>query len=329
MLSGRSAEAALFTEAALRRATVAGDFQGVAWLQTWNGDARLGSGDPSGLDAMRRGAAALADAGNSKSSSAYGNLAENLVALGKITDASAVATTAVGIARRFGVNYRVAVSNAISAKVLYEAGDWDGALEAAGAAIPTIPAVEAQARWARGRILLARAQVEDADAEARDVIRHGESGEDDDALLTGLALAASVAVARGDATAVRTISSRFHGRWGQIGGMLTLAPALAHLATAAPSDPALIAATSLMPEMSRWRNPIGMLAQGDYRLAAEAFAAFGAAPAAALAWLLEADSAAADGRHSDAADARERALSFFRQVGATLYISRMPEVRSA
>ena len=298
---------------------------GAAALLTWHGDARVAIGDVAGVDEMRAGAEALADNGHWFASGANMNLAENLAGLGDLAGAARSAGTAGRLAQRYGAHHRAAFG-AGEAAIAYLTGDWDSAFAAAAESIPTVPKTESIGRWTRGRITLARGGIDKADADAQQMIDYAVSASDDEALLHGLGLAANVAGARGDEYATRVACDRFHRRWHAIGGMLSLAPALADLVPVSGDERRLADAAELLPEASRWRTAIIHVAAGEYEQAANRFAAITCPPLEAFAWILAAEHAAATGQPSQATAAAQRAHAFFRRVNAELYIRRAERV---
>jgi hypothetical protein len=75
-------------------------------------------------------------------------------------------------------------------------------------------------------------------------------------------------------------------------------------------------------EWSRWADAARAIAEDDFIRAAEICASIGSLPDEALCRLRAAEGLADKGRRSEAEEQLERALAFYRSVGATRYVGK-------
>lgn len=73
-------------------------------------------------------------------------------------------------------------------------------------------------------------------------------------------------------------------------------------------------------EASRWLDAASAFLQGNYERAAELYSAIGSDVDEARARLRAAKALAAEGRRAEAGEQLDRALAFYRSVGATRFI---------
>jgi tetratricopeptide (TPR) repeat protein len=315
MVTGRAREPASFTREAIARAEAGGDPEGAALLQIWHGYARVMSGDAEGVSEIEEAAALLKERGHRHTGIAFHNLGETLVAMGYLRRASEARAEAVKWTDRLGANVEAFVQ-AGRAEMAYHAGDWQAALDIASPLAEAGADAATYARWTRGLITLARGDDAVAKDDAEVVLTYATSSGNDETLFQGLALQA---LAQPDAPEVSAICQRFLSRWREIGGLAHQALALAELAVVPSQDEVLSEAATLLPDASRWKPALLAIANQRYADAAQLYAEIGSLPLEAGAYMLAATNVAQAGRHEEAASYVERALAFYRRVGATAY----------
>ena len=320
VVTGRPHEALTFTEHAIERAERADDTQGRALLLMWHADARISTGDASGIDEMREAVHTLASHAHPTTPTAHHNLAENLVGLGDLHGASVARGQATIWAERFAEARVIGMVRGGWADAAYHAGDWDGALDES-VRLTRDPSsfVAQQGHMTRGRIVLAQGNAALALQDAEAILDYAVSGRNDEWLLQGLAIDA-LARHRSDETEQAGFSAtRFLDRWQEIGGMPAVAPALAELARLPNIHDRLGQAAALLPDASRWKDALAAIAEGRSTDAAKIYHEMGSKPLEAQAHLLVAQHVSGQGRSAEAAPHAQRALDFYLEVGAILY----------
>jgi hypothetical protein len=177
-------------------------------------------------------------------------------------------------------------------------------------------------RFARATIRLARGDGRGAAADSDAAIEHARAIRDPQALIPSLAAQAFLLASTGDvagavrtltelAEARRTLESEWPGAW-----VVDLAFALLELGREAE----LVAVEDELRAGGRWRDAAVAISHGDLLGAAGILHATGAAAFEAHARLRAAARLTSEGRHAEAEQQLQRALAFYRSVGATRYI---------
>jgi tetratricopeptide (TPR) repeat protein len=257
----------------------------------------------------------------------YGNLASISYDLGDLERSEKMVKKGLGLAERFGMWESERWLTAEQNWGLYNSGKWDEAVQSLGSLIvefePVEFSMESPCRWLRGRILLARGDLEAAKVDVDLALERARIAKDPQLMWPALTLAARVHLLTdprraGDlATEVlsdwreRRFSITGTGDW--LGELLDTLRALGrdrdfldYGADQAPSTPWLQAALAL--------------AKGDYLTAAEIYGTSGARPLEALARLRAAGAFVREGRRVEADAQLEQALAFWRMAGATAHI---------
>ena len=253
---------------------------------------------------------------------AYNNLAFALYNVGQVRRASELALAALENAERFGLDSRWAEAAVIGNDFIL--GAWDEALRRAddwlesGAADINEPGVRA----VRARIRLARNDVTGA---VNDCARALQILGDDENVIVAewgsvICGCAQVAVAEDRAAdAVRLIERlSVHDvvASGDAWAVVELTLLLDELGRSVASIVEVAEARPALP----WLQAAAALARGEYGEAAERLAEFGARPPEAAVRLRAAGHLVADGRRAEADAELQKALAFFRSVGATRYV---------
>jgi class 3 adenylate cyclase len=320
--AGRVIDAIPFTEEAMARAEGIGDDAGRALLRMWHGWAQSATGGRDGLHELQNAADDLARQNHVKTSVAYHNLGELFLGLGEFPEARRAHAESARWAERLGISDQIGSVEGKQAEDAYHAGDWDSALNRAMSVINHPAAVVTRdALWVRARIAAARGDFGTA-REDSDRGLDGAAGAGSEVRLVGLAVAALVYHASGDSSTTQEMTQGFFKLWPDSDRVVGIpAVALAELASVSDDHAAIHNAATQVPDGSRWQPALIAMAEERYADAASAYAEIGSRPLEAAAYLRGSRQAANAGEAARAADYAERALGFYRKVGATAYIS--------
>jgi tetratricopeptide (TPR) repeat protein len=320
--AGREADAVALLQPAIEEAERFGDPVGLARLKSVQGDALVGLGEIRGLEQMREAAATLARAGDQSSDMNAHNLSEVLFAVGDLHEAHRTRKSAEALAQRFGKALSTAAIQCGLAKSAYHSGDWNTA-----SALTTLLSDDASqyiagdARWTRGRILLARGDLSTPFAYATERLDAGVRAAHEEWLMEGFALRIITLIAAGKTREAAETCSQLFDRWRDVGGMAASSDALAEVATTGLEPDRVGEAAALLPAISRWKP--ALLATSDCRFAeaAIAFKELGSAPLEAASHLRAAEQAVEQGRSAQANHHARLALEFYTAVDATLHVT--------
>jgi class 3 adenylate cyclase len=319
MLANRSEEAVEIGRASLELAKELGLKELQAHALNNIGTARANSADPGGFADLEE-AFAIAEAINSPEAlRALGNQASLVGDHGDPLRARELYEQVIELSGRFGIGGFVLWCDVELAFLDYQAGAWDAAFRGAEeflAAVAEAHYMETMARQVRADILVARGHTEQALAESERALVFARNAKDPQALYPGLAANARVlalagrrieAGARADELIALVAESEFHANhWA-----VHLAFALDELGRVA--DGAATFAGLASP--TRWRDVAVAYTAGDRVAAAEILREMGNRTDEAYARLRAAEEG--EGREQ-----LDRALSFYRGVGATAYVHR-------
>jgi tetratricopeptide (TPR) repeat protein len=290
------------------------------------GVSRLKLGDPDGLADIERSFEGT-QPGSPERLRAYINLATMLGDLGELRRSFELHEEGLREAERFGAPGPV---RWLRAEVLfseYITGRWDVAFLHAEDFLAEAETRESHymdpaAHWVRAEIRLSRGDEAGALADAERALAMARDAQDPQVLYPSLAIHSHFLLATGrrsDAEALvdelvpllRSSQSGFGGAW-----VIPLAAALVELGRADEFGPLLTAATMMTP----WLEAARAYANGGFEEAAEILGDIGAVPDEAHARVRAAEALASAGRRAEADAQLEQALTFFRSVGATVYI---------
>jgi class 3 adenylate cyclase/tetratricopeptide (TPR) repeat protein len=292
------------------------------------GTARVSAGDWGGLDDIERSIELAKGINSPEAWRGMVNLAACLGCLGDLNRAFALIEEGTPVAEHFGFARQLRWLRAERATAAYFTGRWDESMQLADEFIAEAEAgsphyLESVCREYRGRIRLARGDVagavEDADREL-ELVRVSK---DPQVLYPALSFRALALVAAG-----RTAEAADHAtellsqsREERLVGGLAWEIDLAFVLEALGRGADFLAAAAERPE-TRWSAAGRAFVSGDYGAAAEILAEIGSLPDEAYARLRAAEALVADERRAEADVQLTRALSFFRSVGATVYVQR-------
>ena len=287
--------------------------------------ARLDAGEADGVRDLESALAVATELSTPAALTCYGNLAEMRRYLGALGASAALHVEGERAAERFGLPVQVRRFRAGRGCDLYYRGDWDGALAHIDEYLDAVDTgsphrLAGEVRLHRGRIRLARDDVDGATADAVVALEFARTTEEPFDLLPALAFHTRVSVQSGAPGAdsyadelLETLSGQpFWGAW----ALPDVLPGIAGDARRAEIRRLLAAARPRTP----WYDAVTATLDGDFDGAAAIYAAIGSRPDEAYARLHAADRALAIGDRKAAASALESAMAFLRSVGATAHL---------
>jgi class 3 adenylate cyclase/tetratricopeptide (TPR) repeat protein len=295
------------------------------------GFARTMTGDRGGLGDLERSIEIAEQSNSPESIRGYFNLGSIVANLGDVRRAAELHAKGHRVAERFGDAAWAEYFEAEQVYQHYWSGEWGAALPLAEHLIAraergTSRRLELDGCLVRGWIALARGDLVQATGDADRAHDFSRQAGDPQNLYPALALQARTYLATGrpnDAAAcvhelLDLLRERpsFPSFW-----VMDVAVVLAELGRGGE----LTEASARAPE-TRWLEAANAYVTGEPERAADLCAAIGALPEEAYARVEAAGAALADGRRSDAEDQLNRALVFYRRVGATSFCRRAEEL---
>jgi tetratricopeptide (TPR) repeat protein len=286
--------------------------------------ARITSGDPTGLLDLHRCVVICEELGSAYAVSWRLNLAFVYSILGDLANCFAARSRARQEAERFGSVHELRWIDLERTAEHYWSGRWDDALSVVDSLVAHSGNepnhfMECECRVWRGRIRLARGEIQAALEDAERGLALARETGDPQNLDPALAFAARVLPAVGRREEAGMLLDELLA--GLDGALIKpnlgvdLGVDLVELGR--PAE----ALDAALP--SRWLEAAKAFAAGDPRRAAEVYAQIGSRPDEAHARLEAARLLSADGRTGDAQVQAEAALGFYREVGATANASRV------
>jgi tetratricopeptide (TPR) repeat protein len=290
---------------------------------------RLGMGDLRGLSDLEEALEiALAADVFEHLHSSFENLRSAQFALGLLAEASATLTRNVESMERLSVWERRWLEE-VRAADSYRQGRWDEALGLAEEFLDEVEAgsphyLEPPCRTLRASIRLARGDSPGAASDTERALEVARRAKDEQVLshaLPGRAILALIEnrpeeanelVSQGESTGVARV-------FGMTFGWPTLAD-VAWLMSDLDRRPDLLRMLDAIPVASLWVDTARAIAGGDFLGAAEILDGMGDAVGEAYARLRAAEALIATGRRAEADEQLQKALAFYRSVGATRYI---------
>jgi tetratricopeptide (TPR) repeat protein len=289
------------------------------------GASRPGIGDSDGaLADLERGTAIGLSLGSYEAAHGYGNLADVYLGLGDLPRSWEARRLGLEQSERLGLRWYVRwLRMAELVELFYARGAWDEALTLAAElrerTVLAIPVHEA-----RARIGLARGDLAGALADAEDFLTLTAESRDRQVVVPALALGAFAKLAAGerDECSVHADELLEAAQWVSPLMQFSAAPLLGFVLQALGRTDELERRTSGIRNRSPWLEAGLASASGDFARAADVYERIGDRPDEAYARLRAAEQLVAEGRGSEARDQLDRALAFFRSVGATAYLDR-------
>jgi class 3 adenylate cyclase/tetratricopeptide (TPR) repeat protein len=293
------------------------------------GWARLGMGDAGGLSDLEEALEiALAADVFEHLHSSFENLRSGQYVLGLLADASATLTRSAEVLERLAAWERRWLEE-LRAAESYRQGRWDEALGLAGKFLDEVEAgsphyLEPPCRSLRASIRLARGDSHGAVSDTERALEVAERAKDDQVLSHALSGRAIAALAENRREEANDLASRLESisdalLFGMTFGWPTLAD-VAWLMTDLDRRPDLLRILDGIPVASIWIDAARAIAGGEFPGAAELLGGIGDAPGEAYARLRAAEALIAAGRRAEAEEPLQKALVFYREVGATAYV---------
>jgi class 3 adenylate cyclase/tetratricopeptide (TPR) repeat protein len=284
------------------------------------------SGDSRGRDDLQRSIAIAEQIGSHLSAHCSGMLADLERQLGNLGPCFELQARGRRVAERFGHSGFVRWFAAERVGEGYWTGEWDEALASADrliaeadAGVPNFMVGQCYA-W-RGAMRLARGDADGAIDDADRAVRFGREAEDLQTLYPVLAFAARAQILAGSPDDGAQLADELLELWRS---NLDAYPAsawsvdLACALDALGSGGELVETAQLARPESAWLTASVAFVSGEFAMAAEQFDRIGSMPDAALARLSAAAPLFAEDHNGEAQ--AERALAFYRRVGAKAYL---------
>jgi DNA-binding SARP family transcriptional activator len=288
------------------------------------GSARVGMGDPAGLEDEAKSIELATAAGALVTlSQAHNSLAANHQTLGDLQAAYAARLEGASIAERLGSAAMIRWFQGVFTDHRYRRGEWGQALQMADEFLAGVEAgnphhLAWQVFAIRGEIRLARGDRAAAIRDAERALAAGRATAETCPLYFTLASSAhvlSTASRREQATSLAGEFLEALHRRVPLGYAAINLPTFTAAARRLDLSQELVDALAAHVE-TPWTDAARRYARGDFAGAAELLYRSGARPAEAEARLRAAEQLVADGRPGAAADPLRRALAFYRSVGA-------------
>ncbi|MGH3117854.1 MAG: AAA family ATPase [Gaiellales bacterium] len=325
-LAGEAERAIQLGREALAMATELGLEELRAHALTNIGTARASSGDLGGLDDLEASIAISLEINSWESVRAYSNLGSTLGSLGELERAFAMHAEAGVLAKRFGLGELARKVEVERVWELYVRGTWEEARPLADELIAGFEErpyfMEGACRQMRGSMRLAVGDNAGAQADATRAIELARVGKDPQNVLLALAFGAR-AFCRTDRKLADELARELLAEWHTTAWnvpeewMIDLGAAL----VVVDRLDELLRAAERVRVRTPWLEAAIALGEGEFQRAAEIYDTVGHRPEAAYARLRSAESLVGQGRRAEADAELERALAFWRSVGASAYIS--------
>ena len=288
------------------------------------GAARLRNGDSAGVADVERSVEIAQAANSPEAIRGCNHLGFALLCLGQLERSSELLDEAVRLAERFGHVVQGRFTRAGPQRVLQiRQGRWDDALKFANELVEETERGspdyhEAECRVTRATIRLARGDLEDVLADCDKALEVSRTAKDPQQLVPVLAGCARVFVETGqmkEAAALADELSDLTGRYRATWELCDIAVVLITLGRIEELRAAVDAAKG-----TRWAEALQHYVTGEFERAADVFAEMGVPRDEADARLRAAEKLVGEGRRTEADEQLQRALAFYRSVGATRYV---------
>jgi class 3 adenylate cyclase/tetratricopeptide (TPR) repeat protein len=335
MLANENAEAIRLGSEALEMAEQLGLGDMRAHALNNVGTARVHSGDPTGYKDLERSVevAIEANAPGELCRSQF-NLAHLLWERGDTARAEALYDSSGEVARRFGHMWRWRWSRGQRAEYLYCLGRWDEALAQADEFLVEVEAgsphyLACLCYEVRAQIRLGRDDVAGALADAETALELARLAKDPQSLYPTMAACAYVFRESGHQKRAAELADEFLASLRPRNDLISATDSLHVFAWTLSAFGRAAEFIQALPETdSPWVRAAALFAAGDLGEAAELCARMGAVTEEARDRLFHAEALTQQNRRAEADVELERALAFYRSVGATRYIRMGEQLRA-
>jgi tetratricopeptide (TPR) repeat protein len=290
------------------------------------GIARFWDGDPAGIDDVRRSLELALAQNLPEAQRAANNLATITAVEGDLREAKELYAEAQRLSERFGNRQMIRFQLGIQVWMRHVTGDWDAAMKIADEFVAESERTsthyqETTVLSHRAAIRLARGDSDGALEDSRRAVELARQAKDPQALVPILGRAAVISVECGLADEARAAGEEALELVRESPGY---ADELSPLAPVAEALGLADEARALLEVARRTPYVEAALAglDGDFRRAADAFVEIGATTLEADARLRAAEKLIGSGRRAEGAIELQKALAFYRSVGATACVRR-------
>jgi class 3 adenylate cyclase/tetratricopeptide (TPR) repeat protein len=284
--------------------------------------AKFDTGDLTAVDDLERSIEIALAARSPEAARAYSNLGAFVWVLGDFRRACTLIDEAVATGERLGDAYTANYSRMLQLYQLLRKGEWDAALQSVDAFLAACEAgeshyMEADMRRIRAECRLARDDVEGAMRDLELVVPAARRAADPQALAPALATVARLYTQVGRIDEARQFARE---------ALDTAQPGMAAQDTLAWFANELDIAEELgervvrAPLETKWMEAMRAILEGDLVGAADIYFEIGDEMEEAFARLRAAEWLVAEGRRAEADEQLQKALAFWRSVGATRYV---------
>jgi tetratricopeptide (TPR) repeat protein len=330
MMAGRSEEAIRIGRDALAIAEELGLHERRAHALNTLGMSQVDLGDPDGIRNLEQAVAIAVEHNSPEASRAYGNLAEAVSTYGgDLTRAFELRAEGLSVAQRFGLAHDSHFFRAELAVEHYWTGRWEESLKLADDLLSRAETgapnyMDAMCWLMRARIGLARGDAE-ASRDAANALEIARLVKDPQVVYPALAFCARAMLEGGRAAEGASLASELLASWSERPETM-LASHLQSFVDAAVVLSALGRGADLVEiagnakAQTKWIEGAKALVAGDFRRAAEIYEQAGSRPDEAFARLRAAEALIAEGNRPEGDRELQKAISFYRSVGATAYL---------
>ena len=323
MMSGQHQEAIRIGDEALALCERLGLDEVAASVLISAGPCRLDvSGADDAVADLERGIALARAVDSPEAARGYGNLHEVYMAVGDLPAAYQARRAGMELAGHFGLRLYHRWLRIEALEELYlTGGDWDELLARSEEFLDEPSVMTVTAHDLRARVHLARGDLQGALADVARLLELADDTRDPQVHGNALAVAAFVRLCAGQREAMTAaVDELLEGMdWRSPSTYLYVTPLLGVVLHALGRADALERRVAGVRARTPWLEAGVAAAAGDFAGAADVYERIGARPDEAYARLKAAGTLLAQGRGDEASAQLERALAFFRAVGATAY----------
>jgi class 3 adenylate cyclase/tetratricopeptide (TPR) repeat protein len=292
------------------------------------GCARFEGGDFAGTVDLEQAVAITVQANSPYSAAAYGNLANLLIALGDLPRAFELQAKEREVAERFGLAADLWWSQVDRIAEDYWKGRWDAALRGADEFLAESEAgsrafMEVGCRLLRGRIRLARGDRDGALQDAAIAVELAKQTREPQMLQPVLAFQARVVLAAGSIEKASGLASELLAMLAQqrsVAAEPDWSGELAIVLQALGRGAELLGFVAQVTALTPWLHAATAVAMEEFGRAADLYAEIGSRPDEAFARLSDGRWLLANGRKAEGNVQLGRAMAFYRQVRASVYL---------
>jgi class 3 adenylate cyclase/tetratricopeptide (TPR) repeat protein len=326
MLGDRNTEAVVTGGEALAMATELGLDEVRAHALNNIGSARIGLGNPAGLEDLQQSVEIASEIGSIECMRGYNNLFATLAGMGELARAADAIAAGEPVAKRFGKSGVVRWFLLERVHVEYWAGQWDAALDLLEETLREVGQTGALSRYAlevRGRVRLARDDIRGALTDAENGLELARIAQDPQTLHPALSFLALVLLSTGREEEAEVLADELLAL--DVAGHRVSPPAsavfdLAWVLRARGRGSQLIQAIARSGVPSPWTEAAAAIVGGELLRAGTIYEGMGNLPNEAYTRVRAAEQLVHEGRRGEADVQLRKALSFFRGVGARRYV---------